>query len=332
MEKQYPGPYCREINLSSEELNNSKKIKPIDNISLKNDVVFEILNTCKNLTEVVTILNLIQPKLFELANVSALKSKLNRLKDVRKKFVAKKKVKGYKTLSEFMETPFGPPPSKTVSVTAVSSENCDGNHDTTTNPHTQTGTNLSGSNPNQFQRSVYISEKLEKHPELSVTVNSTLLTPSPINQKQVAEVSEITQPSLDIEVSQKTINTLCYQYSKLQKNSNHIEKEIQQKLEKVSLLDSRIGHYAVKNVNKRDETAKQNLSLLRASERSGRHLKSLLEKSVLKYQDSQKQLAAAKLENMHLCEKLKQLEHVTELCEQERKKKISAQKSTSYMR
>ena len=163
-------------------------------------------------------------------------------------------------------------------------------------------------------------------------MNSTLLTPSPINQKQVAEVSEITQPSLDIEVSQKTINTLCYQYSKLQKNSNRIEKEIQQKLEKVSLLDSRIGHYAVKNVNKRDETAKQNLSLLRASERSGRHLKSLLEKSVLKYQDSQKQLAAAKLENKHLCEKLKQLEHVTELCEQERKKKISAQKSTSYMR
>ena len=203
MEKQYPGPYCREINLSIEELNNSNKIQPIDHISVKNGVVFEILNTCKNLTEVVTILNLIQPKLFESANVSALKSKLNRLKDVPKKFVAKKKVKGYKTFSEFLETPFGPLASKTV--TALNSENCDGNHhDTNTNPHMQTGTNLSESNPDQFQRSIYISEKLEKHAELSVTVKSTLPPPSPLNQQQVAEVSEITQASLDIEVSQKT--------------------------------------------------------------------------------------------------------------------------------
>ena len=168
----------------------------------------------------------------------------------------------------------------------LNSENCDGNHNATnTNPHTQTGTNLLESNPDQFQRSIYISEKLEKHAESSVTAKSTLPPPSPLNQQQVAEVSVITQPSLDIEVSQKTINTLCYQYSKLQKNSNRSEHEIQQKLEKLSLLDSRTGHYAVKNKNKRDETAKKNLSLLRASERSGRHLKSLLEKSILKYQD-----------------------------------------------
>ena len=120
MEKQYPGPYCREINLSIEELNNSNKIQPIDHISNKNGVVFEILNTCKNLTEVVTILNLIQPKLFESANVLALKNKLNRLKDVRKKSVAKKKVKGYKTFSEFMETPFGPLASKTVTALTLS--------------------------------------------------------------------------------------------------------------------------------------------------------------------------------------------------------------------
>ena len=124
---------------------------------------------------------------------------------------------------------------------------------------------------------------------------------------------------------------LCYQYNKLQKNANRTERKIQQKLEKISSLDSRIGHYAVKNVNKRDETAEKNLSLLRASQRCGRHLKCLLE-HVLKNRESQKQLAAAKLENKKLNERLFQLEHITEMCDKEIKKKVSAQKSASYMR
>ena len=97
MEKRYPGPYCKEINFSSEQLNSTDTIEPLKHDCVKNGVVFEIQKICKNSTEVVTILKHIQPALFEPANIAALKSKLNRFTDIRKKFVSKKKFKGYKS-------------------------------------------------------------------------------------------------------------------------------------------------------------------------------------------------------------------------------------------
>ena len=97
MEKRYPGPYCKEINFSSEQLNSTDTIEPLKHDCVKNGGVFEIQKICKNSTEVVTILKHIQPALFEPANIAALKSKLNRFTDIRKKFVSKKKFKGYKS-------------------------------------------------------------------------------------------------------------------------------------------------------------------------------------------------------------------------------------------
>ena len=97
MEKRYPDPYCKEINLSSEQLNSTDTIEPLKHDFVKNGVVFEIQKICKNSTKVVTILKHIQPALFEPANIAALKSKLNRFTDTHKKFVSKKKVKGYKS-------------------------------------------------------------------------------------------------------------------------------------------------------------------------------------------------------------------------------------------
>ena len=91
MEKRFPGPYCKEINLSSEQLNSTDTIEPLNHDCVKNGVVFEIKNICKTSTEVVTILKHIQPALFEPANIAAVNIA------ARKKFVSKTKVKGYKS-------------------------------------------------------------------------------------------------------------------------------------------------------------------------------------------------------------------------------------------
>ena len=90
MEKGYSGPYCKEINLSSEQLNSIDTTEPLKHDCVKNGVVFEIQKICKNSTEILTILKHIQPALFEPANIAALKSKLNRLTDTREICVEEK--------------------------------------------------------------------------------------------------------------------------------------------------------------------------------------------------------------------------------------------------
>ena len=98
------------------------------------------------------------------------------------------------------------------------------------------------------------------------------------------------------------------------------------------MLESRIGHYSIKNVNKRDETAKKNLSFLRASERGVRQLKHALTKIETNYQNCKQQLAESETQNKELVGMIEELRKVKEICEQESKKKVSAQKNASYLR
>lgn len=42
MEKQYPGPFCKQINLSSEQLHSIDTLEPLKQDCVKNGVVFEI--------------------------------------------------------------------------------------------------------------------------------------------------------------------------------------------------------------------------------------------------------------------------------------------------
>ena len=44
MEGEFSGPFCKEINLSCEQLSIKKNLKPLNCSSVKNGVVFEISN------------------------------------------------------------------------------------------------------------------------------------------------------------------------------------------------------------------------------------------------------------------------------------------------
>lgn len=57
MEKKYSGPFCKEINLSSDQLNCIETIEPLSlkQGCVKNGVIFEIQKIGKNSTEVVNI-------------------------------------------------------------------------------------------------------------------------------------------------------------------------------------------------------------------------------------------------------------------------------------
>lgn len=119
---------------------------------------------------------------------------------------------------------------------------------------------------------------------LNLHVNETIQL---INNISVADTkdchSTATQTGdVDYDDLNKCTNLLQYQNAKQEKHSKKLSSIIQEQKEKVNELQNRIGHYSVRNINKRDETAKKNLHLLRNTQRQilkqDRQLKQTAEK------------------------------------------------------
>ena len=331
----YPGPFCEKHGISKDQvLNNSDTLVPIG--CLENGVVLELrtfLNKSgRSELELSKILTLLEPRL-SAVNQRALVSKLNRLFEQRKKLSHKKKVPGYKDAADLLNRQFESPAAMTtisdlnVESLTLLTETVDRSTEINSVPSECAKTTADSSESEPVDRNSDTSGKLEKHVVFSLNTDSPLPVLSFDNESE-----EILQSSLGFQVSQKSVNSLKYEYNKLEKNKNRMEREIDQKLEKLSLLESRVGHYAVKNVNKRDETAKKNLSLLRTSERSVRQLKNVLAKNEGNYQICKKQLVEVKAQNKELLSRLQDLENIKTMHVQESKKKVSAQKNASYLR
>lgn len=301
MEKQYPGPFCKQINLSSEQLHSIDTLEPLKQDCVKNGVVFEIQKICKNSTEVVTILKRIQPALFESANIAALKSKLNRLTDIRKKFVAKKKVKGYNSFSDFLDQSFDPPVSKLVLAPHQTSE--DKNENALTLLLESMSEECLADNSQDCEKNLY-NDKLE----------STCETRS---------VECQTDGSVSTNEDRKNHNLYLHEHNKENKSLTRLQNEIQKCKEELRSLQSKVGHYSVRNVNKRDETARQNRKCLREVQ----HLLSKQKQVMLSNTDTINRLQQ-QIEEMS-CQN-KKLKDTQNSAKEEEKKKILAQKTASY--
>ena len=72
-----------------------------------------------------------------------------------------------------------------------------------------------------------------------------------------------TDRSVSTDENRKNHNMYLYDLNKGNKSLTRIQYEIQNCKEELRHLQSKLGHYSVRNVNKRDETARQNRKSLR---------------------------------------------------------------------
>ncbi|CAC5391005.1 unnamed protein product [Mytilus coruscus] len=174
---------------------------------------------------------------FELSNGV---SKIHRLCELKKKLNSKKKVPGYKNISDLLSKSFEPPVKQvpTFSITANGLE-----HEQEESP----------ANSSRFE------------PEL--TCNTSVQTE--------------TFDSDDETVQSK--NLLQYYSLKLKKKNERLQREISVKQEKLKTQQDKIGYFSIRNINKRQEKARQTAKLLRASKSVIKKQKRLLHKAENKH-------------------------------------------------
>ena len=88
------GPFCTEIRLSEEHLNELTSIKSLGNCHVKIGVLLELNTFLKSAAKVIDVAKCLQPKLSVFSDAT-LRTKLTRLLEVKKKLVSKKKVKTF---------------------------------------------------------------------------------------------------------------------------------------------------------------------------------------------------------------------------------------------
>lgn len=103
MEADFPGPCCKEIGLTTEHLSDVTHIAPFTG-SITNGLKLELLSCC-TLTKLIQILGLLNPELTAV-HPNTLKSRVNRVLDVKKRLVSKKKAKGVKCVDDFKQQVF----------------------------------------------------------------------------------------------------------------------------------------------------------------------------------------------------------------------------------
>ena len=106
--------------------------------------------------------------------------------------------------------------------------------------------------------------------------------------------------------------------------------ELHELNEKINKTKSQVGHFSVKNVNKRDETARKNLHLLRDNQRKVAKLTNEVDTLVLKLEECNASMAAVRDENENLRKDLCESENKLTQLLNERKKKLNAQKMASH--
>ena len=173
-----------------------------------------------------------------------LRSRLNRLFENKKKLEHKKKLKACSTLQQYNEELFLPnfPTSANISnfssVTLI--EDSRGKSDE--NESCNNATNESSASANQANCTSQTSERNDYSSVRDVSV----------------QTDNCVSPSM-----KKHVNLLQYEVNKKKKHMDMVKNLISVYTEKLNSLKSRIGHFSLRNVKKRDETARKTRHLLR---------------------------------------------------------------------
>ena len=105
----FPGPFCKELNITSQDLEDETNLNPIH--ELTNGLVLEINSYIehhgKNSYSLFNIISKLNSN-FECVNVKSLKTKVGRVCEQGKKLVAKKKASGFKNVKKLMSATFNP--------------------------------------------------------------------------------------------------------------------------------------------------------------------------------------------------------------------------------
>ncbi|KAL4219419.1 Piwi-like protein 1 [Mactra antiquata] len=303
MEEEFLGPYCMEIQLTNKQINNLNIIKPLTNQCIKIGLIFELQTYFKNLNKVIDIIKSLQPDLSS-SNQSTLKTRINRAIETKKKLVSKKKVGGISSVDELNRKPFGTPAKKLFVTPCKSIEH---------SPDESLICEHGLISPRQNETELCTSEI--KVNRLECEKNENEQNKSSYDGPNISDTIQFSKDAT------KTLNSYEYELNRKKKALQQINKQIDLLKENVKVLDNKIGHFSVRNVNKRDETSRKNLRLLRETERQ------LLRQKRQGLVDSES-IERLTLENNHLKEKQNEEQNYENKLQEQ--KKLQAQKTASY--
>ena len=100
--------------------------------------------------------------------------------------------------------------------------------------------------------------------------------------------------------TQKLTNLLSYEIDKKEKHLNVVKRSIKQCANKLSEFKSKAGHYAVKNVNMRDETARKTRHVLREAKYTVARQNKLLKEANASMNEKEIEISNLSLQNAEL--------------------------------
>lgn len=257
--------------------------KNLENFELTNGVILELKHFLEKNGKGVWELACLIPKLipsFLSANTKSIVSKITRICDQKKKLISKKKIPGYKNISDLMSATFEPP-VKLIKETSASV----------------------GLDVHEIE---YNDSEIG-----SVLINSGVQTDT------------IDSDSDDEAVKSK--NLVQYTTYKLEKRKRKLEREIDTQKEKLKTISTKIGHYSIRNVNKRDEKSKQNTKLISELRRTVRKQNVI----VNEVETQRQEILTLRAENEKLKEAAEKQNQIQNLLQYSQKKKLKLQKKVS---
>ncbi|XP_045198613.2 uncharacterized protein LOC123552927 [Mercenaria mercenaria] len=193
-----------------------------------------------------------------------------------------------------------------------------------TPPASTSATERADHKPSNARDTECLNETIRKIENITVT--------DEVHRKTVStQTGDVNYEDLD-----KTTNLLQYENSKQMKYSKQLSQKIQDQNENLNEIQNRIGHYSVRNVNKRDETAKKNLHALRDTQRLALKQERQLKVTTEKLKTAEQQSKKLSIDTKALSDEVTSLSNEVEILKQqissEKSKKLSAQKYNSHLR
>lgn len=300
------GPHCTAVGIFSHHLDERT---PLLTEITTNGVVLEIFTNLqkkgKTISEIADTFACIDSR-FKDVNPTTLNNRIKTITEKKKKLASKKKVVGVKNVTDLLNAEFLPRVRLNVKKSESQSREVDSDHKCSA-PDFQDNTNDSD---NKLEKTVIATDKTTSNTSYSADVKSTAVQ---------------TENETCKDETTKKWNLKKYLCNKQTRQLRKINKLVKSEEEKFKKISDRVGHYAVKNVNKRDETAKKNLRLLREAQRQVRKLKLELQN----HRDGK--TVIDQLRKDADCVRT-ELEKVQEKLITEKARKLTAQKNNSKLR
>jgi hypothetical protein len=293
------GPFCQSAGISTTSLEDPETEKLPELGVVTNGIALELKNYADTnswtIQRYLVILAKIDPNFASVVNLSSVTSKINTVKEQKKKLTSKKKVKGVKNVNELLARQFSAPIQRKDSCQNTQNEQDSLKvKDVPKNANCEQETDI----PN-VQSPVFPN------------VQSPVFCTREVQTEHETDISEL--------------NVLKYKVRVQERRLKQLSNKVSEKKCTLENLNKTVGHYSVKNVNKRDANSRKNLHALRET-----HRQLLKQQKIVKSQqqhsstrsDLQKEISALK----------SQLETLKDCYETEKEKKLSVQKKNSYLK